>query len=534
MSILNYSIKNGHIFYENLKDSRMPWLSLYKKGKNEFDSIPLLNFKNDDQIGQELISLGEQELEKESSLIRNVLGGSTPRLGPEDYKLFISKFNEILISKKNYEKMLLLLNNAIKSGAGEGSRSPMISSYFTSYLEKHLSIQITNFNRLKTVDINTDFLLWKERLEEYINRAIDNAIVEMLSAKEKFLDNEQIWIQLLDFYRSSQSLQKSFRNMIYTNLNLSSLINLAQKSKTDKKSGYTSRKEIRTTLKMNEQKARSVGGYVQEYISSMFNGINVSLSDKGNTRVLSNNVAKTDQVTLVSFNGEINTNQLLEQLDEEMFQTDSLKRTRKILQDFYDRNLSKVNNSFIIYTSTKSYSLSDGFRGFHAGGAQPVSTLVETFEEIGISAEHTREFLCKLSNTMNGAIGSNSREKVKQELSQAISEAIAYLLFDDWSTLGNLYMGAEAIHVFSLDGIMVPLSYLLINLGKAMIDTSHDMKNFVKASIRMPSIKYENQHAKTWEEIQAWWEDQAEEAKKEIKYSVTFLSNFKNLIKNLM
>jgi hypothetical protein len=46
------------------------------------------------------------------------------------------------------------------------------------------------------------------------------------------------------------------------------------------------------------------------------------------------------------------------------------------MKDFHEQYLSKLDNSFIVYGSTKSYSLSDSFRGFHGGGARSLADAV--------------------------------------------------------------------------------------------------------------------------------------------------------------
>ena len=77
---------------------------------------------------------------------------------------------------------------------------------------------------------------------------------------------------------------------------------------------------------------------------------------------------------------------------------------------------------------------------------------------------------------MEGAIQSGDKENMREELNNTIAEAVAYLLFDDWSTIGDIQTGTQGIHVLSLDGLMIPLSYLLTATGEAMIET--DAKSF--------------------------------------------------------
>jgi hypothetical protein len=43
--------------------------------------------------------------------------------------------------------------------------------------------------------------------------------------------------------------------------------------------------------------------------------------------------------------------------------------------------------------------------------------------------------------------------------------AVAELLFDDWSTLGEVRGGARAIHVLQLEGLQIPSSVFFIAAG---------------------------------------------------------------------
>jgi hypothetical protein len=54
----------------------------------------------------------------------------------------------------------------------------------------------------------------------------------------------------------------------------------------------------------------------------------------------------------------------------------SLNDAAEIMKRFYNDHLSNLDNSFIVYGSTKSYSLSDNFRGFHGGGERNLSDAV--------------------------------------------------------------------------------------------------------------------------------------------------------------
>ena len=112
---------------------------------------------------------------------------------------------------------------------------------------------------------------------------------------------------------------------------------------------------------------------------------------------------------------------------------------------------------------------------------------------------------------------------------------MANFMFDDWTNIG--VTTNNAIHIFSLDEVKIPLSYLLIATGKAMLNTISDPTSYFKVSFSVPNeIKYP-------EKIQdfdvnigmiGYWDEQRQIARKNSSFSIRFLSNFKTLIKDLI
>jgi hypothetical protein len=67
---------------------------------------------------------------------------------------------------------------------------------------------------------------------------------------------------------------------------------------------------------------------------------------------------------------------------------------------------------------------------------------------------------------------------------------MAYLLFDDWYEIGTgITSPANSIHLFSLDGLQIPLSYFLNALADAMISLKPE--DIIRVSVKLPSIIYE-------------------------------------------
>ena len=204
---------------------------------------------------------------------------------------------------------------------------------------------------------------------------------------------------------------------------------------------------------------------------------------------------KTDTVTVFSFSQQIDVgkiaNTIADQLNEVMKDSASLNDAAEIMKRFYNDHLSNLDNSFIVYGSTKSYSLSDSFRGFHGGGERNLSDAVAIIQQAGIgNSDAVDNYIKAAYNTGSGAIFSDKRFEIQEDLKIALMSAVAELLFDDWISIGEGPSGgAKAIHVLQLEGLQIPLSVFLTAAGKAMISAASDMEKIIKRCYNLNCIK---------------------------------------------
>ena len=76
-------------------------------------------------------------------------------------------------------------------------------------------------------------------------------------------------------------------------------------------------------------------------------------------------------------------------------------------------------------------------------------------------------------NTMSGAVLDDQKERIESEL----CEKMAYFLFDDVTTIGKeTAASSHAIHLLLLDGVYIPLSYLLYLMGTAVGQVGENKK----------------------------------------------------------
>ena len=550
------TVSNGYIVYQRGAESNSPyWRSVHKKAVADASTISSIQLgeKNNKLIeaGNRLISLGEIEQQKELALINQATGGSMS--SADDIKEFIRNFNEILIGKQQFEKAIERIEDAITEPKQEkASRAPTIASWFTSYLGTSLNQNITQFiDQNTSALIKKDFSLWAAELDNIIDKSIDQAFENMLIKMEKdpnkeLYGDQETWSEI---YKASQQLNgfnTYFREMIRSKIDFSKISNLLEQEGIDitkkRKKGIRTKVDGPKGLNLrNESKSRSIGGSVEEYIMSIASTLGEATKSAASTgtRVFASEKMLTDTVTLFSYEANVDSEKMAQNivdiLNESLTSSNSLKKTVQIMEDFYNNYLSKLNNSFIVYGSTKSYSLSDSFRGFHGGGSRQLASAVELIQKAGIGNSGAVDRYVKAAyNTGKGAIFAGQREQIQEDLKIALMSAAAELLFDDWVTIGTPSVGAQSIHVLQLEGIQLPLSVFLIAAGKAMVEAASDMERIIKISVKLPGpIKYSTPIQTAgghMSEILEKWEEQASIAADQSTFSLIFLSNFKSLI----
>jgi hypothetical protein len=75
-------------------------------------------------------------------------------------------------------------------------------------------------------------------------------------------------------------------------------------------------------------------------------------------------------------------------------------------------------------------------------------------------------FIGAIEQLAKGAVG---QDLSKTDYADIISKNIAFLLFDDFNTIGSgLENGPSSIHLMNLNGLFIPISSILYALGDAL------------------------------------------------------------------
>lgn len=530
-------LKDGYVFYQRLNapESQKNWKNLYQSAMNDFSSMEsnIKKVKYSD-IANELIRAGGAEQNKERQLIRDSFGININNISLKEYPKFINTINELMGLKSQYQKLL----KKLKTNKGK-ERSKTAASYFDGYLVTAISERLRRFIDTKTatsIIINGDYNKWTQKLTEIIDLAIEDAIKKMSQQKDIIDDEETtIWSEAILLLQKTNNQLNQFKNDIFKRYNLHNVIKntfewQTKRYQEKKKTTRGLSTEVKKSTKLTERGNRSVSGFVQEYVVNSIQSIG-----KGGT--LKSNIVKTDNVYLFSSSLDIDLDNLFQQLNNSITGR-SLEENRKIIENFYVNYLDKISDGFIIYENVKNYSLGDSFEGFSGETKQHLSELPSILDNIGLNI-NGKELVSLLYNTISGSIGEGKKDYIREQVRLTTSAAIANFLFDDWKTIGK--SGDRAIHIFNLDGVLIPLSYLLISMGEAINNIQRSPSQYFKITFNLPKeIKYfpkssgdEKIELEEGQSIYDYWKWQKQDVEKNSTFSIKFLANFKSLIKQL-
>lgn len=194
--------------------------------------------------------------------------------------------------------------------------------------------------------------------------------------------------------------------------------------------------------------------------------------------------------------------------------------------------LSNLDDGFIVYSSDKNFSLNKNFKGFESGSTG--KNAADFLNNIPMLSSSIPTLIGAIQQLGEGAMLAGEKSAFEQLLAQDV----AYMLFDDYTTIGDFSSGGKAIHVMNLNGILIPMSVILTLLADAMDAFGEsEARRIVNVNIDAPAILWKTQkeqekdypYIKGRASVEAW-NFQRQYALDNTKISMRFLRNFKSLI----
>ena len=473
-----------------------------------------------------LTNMAKAELKNEEALLSKIFGVNIQLdeySTQGDYKLILDTLNEFLNIKEVYERNIQLIKNT----KGKKSVISFYPTYFMHAWEAAWpSIASSCINGWDSGAIGDELAaVIRARLpsicEDGIRRMLDGPEVEANAID----DNLKYAYKDLLNHMGNVGQKGSLADQIYKLYNIEAIadgiIGQLKGSTLEEHKSDLSKKAHEIT----HSSLHSRGGFTLEAIENTIFSMIAGGITGGHSAHTGQTKMKADNI--VSFNIDSG-------LLEKAFEQAGADREKNIAAlSELGRKLQGIQDGFIVYSSDKNYSLNANFKGFSAGSlGKTVQSFINNVYRNDIASGNT--LLGAIMQLGEGAI----LEGMNSTFEAMIAQEVAYMLFDDFTTIGISQSDGKAIHIMNLNGVMVPLSALLSLLAKAI--TMLEAEQIVQVSIKAPPIMFSSDgEQKAWQEknnakaIDAWNAQRAY-ALANTTINTKILKNFKDLISMIL
>lgn len=520
------SLSEQYVFYQRLKtDGYYPKLSQYVSNASYRIYTQTKKYAAD---ASAVRAQAQAEFAKEKMLLQQKFGVSINfdyYRNQDDFKEIIEALNAYLNLKEVYQRNVQLIKNVQGGMKGVYSWYP---TYFMKawqeYWPKIKSAAERGFASGQLVEIALS-----NALDKFVPQICVKGIELMLDGPE--VEHASIDPALKSAYSAlisqigSVSTAGSVANQIYKAYQLDDLkAGLVKEIEVKNKRIYAKQAKPKVN-QMISKNIHSSGGLSLEAIENAIYSMIASGVQGGGMAIHSGSKGiKADNILTLSIDPTI----VVEALESAGANRDENIKALSAL----GAKLSNLDDGFIVYSSDKNYSLNANFKGFDVGST-------------GTSAANFLNNVYQADNSVSTLIGAIQQlgkgamlEGRKAEFEKLLAQDVAYMLFDDFTTIGTVSTGGNAIHVMNLNGIMMPMSVFLSMLADAIESVTEDeIRKLVNVSINAPSILYPTQEAQNSaypNNPHEAWEYQRQYALEHTKITAKFLRDFKSFITTLL
>lgn len=546
---------NEAVVYE--RESNNPYWE--SRRQTALDHIPAsysINFPAD-RIEKFLRAAADFERAKELDFLNKFYTG--PTLSNES---IIDKFNILFQGRNIYtrvnERIKTILNNrqfqknktyGKKGGATHENytgMAPNLSTLFASYLETALQVPMQKMRGKINGESST------AEMQQYFDEAFEEAIMIASERMVQITDDVGYgtgveWKPIDEMLNKNPRAKELFMSALKNAIGNENIQSLLDTMRAQKKQGIT-KQQTRTLIKQNLKnvggRTASIGGTVVENAMAMLaesinrmNGGNQNLHYSMSAEGIARNMVKTDTAMIFSATKEIDTDAVMRSLNEILSSNNgNILNAYERVSEFYDKWEKDLDELYTVFVNSKNY-------GIGADGRNYVEKQEGTLEELpaflgrtGISIGDAHDFLLFAYNTGEDAVRHGQREEFMQECVNALKAAAAYLMFDDYQSIGQ--GDAKSIHMYYLSGKYIPASVVFDSMAQAVVEA----KDTTKATIKLPDPvqdrgpEWSNLKASTSndaafkEALWAHWQQEYTDAKIASNWSVSFTLRIKNIL----
>lgn len=519
------SLSEQYVFYQRLKtDGYYPKLSQYVSNASYRIFTQTKKYAAD---ASAVRAQAQAEFAKEKMLLQQKFGVNIAfdyYRDQSDFKEIIDALNTCLDLKEVYERNVQL----IKATDGMKGVYSWYPTYFMKawqdYWPKIKSSAERGFANGQLVEVALS-----NALDKYVPQICVKGIELMLDGPE--VEHASIDPALKSAYSAlisqigSVQTAGSVANQIYKAYQLDDLkAGLVKEIEVKNKRIYAKQAKPKVN-QMISKNIHSSGGLSLEAIENAIYSMVAAGVQGGGTAIHSGSKGiKADNILTLSINPAI----VADALEQAGANRDENIKALSAL----GAKLSNLEEGFIVYSSDKNYSLNANFKGFDVGST-------------GTSAANFLNNVYQSNNSVSTLIGAIQQlgkgamlEGRKAEFEKLLAQDVAYMLFDDFTTIGTVSTGGNAVHVMNLNGVMMPMSVFLSLLADAIESVTEDeIRKIVSVSINAPAILYptqDSQNAAYPNNPHAAWEYQRQFAMDNTKITAKFLKDFKSFITALL
>ena len=550
----------GYLYYDNLgtigNKDYWEFVRKYAYSQGYMDSIVEDNMEID-KIASTLEAQGRAELAKERQVLSQFFGTeiniTEDQLvnDPTCYSNYLAAINDAFGIRDVWQRVV----KKVGSGVGH-TRDIQFAKIYGSYLESEVAKALPKFARdvypkyIEKEDFDGLDAAWKKRMD----KAMTDALKATLQAPEFKGSKNTPYAELLQVIERTNDFTKRFNSQFFTafgldQVNQELLVSLNQvREGMLKDTGKVQWKALHGMVRSKyhqKMNAYQLGGLVGEYFTELFmrnsvKNIKSDLKQKGfdmSAVVAGSTKSKSSNTDVITIGGQGVTEMMsADLLMQAQIDVDAVtqeigikERERLIAQRFSELLDQHIKDGFVVYESTKAYTINDG--RFFQGTSYNLDSLRSLLKEMKVT--NAMRFLTTVMNTAQGAIFDDKKQLIQANASAALSQGVANMLFDDFKTIGNNPGSNTALHIFRLTEIVVPLSFLLLKTAHAMREGIKNARQYVKINFTLGRRLYSNEDYERGMDPMASrerWNKQKEENLNTFNVTIDFLGNFAQLL----
>lgn len=534
------------VFYDQLEkyDPGTIQRSLYESAVSAGEAVLALNKPESraEFIASNLRAQARNEAQKDIKLLNTYFGGNYSLDDVYDKqfgKELTIALNEALnlkdIFQRNYDR---IVNEKSDGRAAKVTISSVMESYVMTEIRNSWPT-ICNHVLKRLADSNGEYSIAQAIEEEfnspYMEKVIERALDKALASPTWTGGTNNPFKELVDYLNTHQNRRNYIIAKMWQYLGIDKLkqnmiknITNSEQLKNFKNSRKSGKVNLTTSIKGGVQR-----GLMGEALSQVISEAAVKLNT-GNSKFTAEQVGSVGAKPDVMLGFQVKVDTVSGIMNNDRFKGSDRETNRDRFIEI-NEHLKRLNKGIIVYSNIKDYALGQDFKrrgGFSTGRDMTLNTYANIMKKT-----KTGEFIGTVANAMDKAVFGD--EEHRQAILEMITQDMANFLFDDVFTVGKEMTdkGATAIHLMNLDGVYIPVSYLLLLLAEAF--EQEDKKNYrdiFYPTIRYPEILYpdggeghKGENKWTYED----WQRQRDDALNKITIGAHFARSFADIVKEL-